>query len=268
MLEIKQPIVFDYASLDSETFLFLQEQEAELDYVLKRTSEEIGSILLRVKGRLPHGQFMPWLASKGFSQSTAWRCMQVAQGKEIKKSFILNDLPVAEIEDPQPFFSPVQHGMGQSTIVTWNTPADIVTDVREMFGEIDLDPASDSKDTPNVPATTIYTEEDDGLSQEWAGKTYMNPPYGREIGGWVEKLIQEYHAGNIDEAIALVPARTDTQWFAPLFNFPLCFISGRVRFSDGDGAAPFPSVLVYMGSRPEDFVRIFRRRGPIMGRMA
>ncbi len=55
--------------------------------------------------------------------------------------------------------------MGQSKVIAWNTPAEIVDEVEEMFGVIDVDPASNSKDNPNVPATTRYTEDDDGLAQ-------------------------------------------------------------------------------------------------------
>lgn len=91
---VEQTTLFDYAVLDTETRVFVQEQETELGGVLKRTSEEIGNILLKVKKRLPHGHYMPWLASRGISQPTAWRCFQAAMGKPIK-SFIMNDLPVA-----------------------------------------------------------------------------------------------------------------------------------------------------------------------------
>ena len=48
------------------------------------------------------------------------------------------------------------------------------------MGEIDLDPCSNSKAQPNVPALNHFTVEDDGLEQKWFGRVYMNPPYGRE----------------------------------------------------------------------------------------
>ncbi len=94
-----QIALFDYATLDTDTRAFVQEQEAELDCVLKRTSEEIGNILIKVKDRLPHGQYMPWLASRSMSQKTAWRCMQAAQGKEIKKSVKMTDLSSIESDE-------------------------------------------------------------------------------------------------------------------------------------------------------------------------
>src|SRR5216683_1375884 len=92
LVAMEQQTLFDYASLDSDTRAYMQELDAELDVVLKRSSEEIGHILLKAKTRLPHGMFQPWHFSKGISQNMAWRCMQVAQGKELKSS-ILDDLP-------------------------------------------------------------------------------------------------------------------------------------------------------------------------------
>lgn len=52
----------------------------------------------------------------------------------------------------------------------------------------------------------------DGLAHSWAGeRCYMNPPYGREIGPWVEKARREAERGAL--VVGLLPARTDTAWF-------------------------------------------------------
>jgi hypothetical protein len=142
----------------------------------------------------------------------------------------------------------------------WYTPSAVVDATLRLLGHIDLDPCSDPDH--GIPATTHYTQKDDGLAQAWAGTVYMNPPYGGVIGGWVEKLIAEYRAGNVTEAVALVPSRTDTRWFAPLYEFSLCFVSGRLKFSGHENSAPFPSVLVYLGERREEFKDIFSDLGP------
>lgn len=265
--ETKEP--FDYLRLDAETLQKLQALEEEIDDYVGTVQGTVGKFLLRAKEILPHGLFIPWAEHKyGISRVTAWRYMQVAQGANYQE-LTASSGSTSNVSSTKHLeaFSPVQHGMGQSKVVAWNTPTEIVGEVEGMFGVIDVDPASNDKESPNVPATTLYTEEDDGLSQLWKGRVFLNPPYGREIGEWIEKLVQEYQEGNIEEAIALVPGRTDTLWFRSLFDYPLCFISGRVRFSDGDGAAPFPSVLVYMGHRIEDFVEGFKHRGPIVKRL-
>lgn len=148
----------------------------------------------------------------------------------------------------------------------WNTPPEVLDAVARVLGGIDLDPCSNSTDTPNVPAERVFTEEDDGLAQVWTGRVYMNPPYGRVIGAWVQKLVDEYEAGNVTEAITLVPARTDTEWFELLVTCPFCLVKGRLKFGDADNSAPFPSAIAYFGPRPERFAHVFRHLGHIVRR--
>lgn len=145
----------------------------------------------------------------------------------------------------------------------WYTPPEIIDRVVKVFGEIDLDPCSNDSSNPNIPASEHFAAADDGLSKTWSGRVYMNPPYGREIVGWIEKLKAEFDAGNTTEAIALVPSRTDTEWFRVLKEFPRCFISGRLNFSGHQNSAPFPSVVVYLGKNLKRFVKAFGDIGDV-----
>lgn len=126
----------------------------------------------------------------------------------------------------------------------WYTPAHVLDRVCQFFGHIDLDPCSNSDDPEqaNVLARYYYTRETDGLSQSWrvpswvddhgeeslAVRVYMNPPYGDEIGAWVDRLVTAYESGEITEAVALLPARVDTAWCARLDSYPVCFVRGRL----------------------------------------
>lgn len=146
------------------------------------------------------------------------------------------------------------------------TPQEIIEAVVAVLGGIDLDPCSNSHENPNVPAATHYTREDNGLAQVWRGVTYMNPPYGREIGAWVDKLVQSYSAGTVPEAIALVPARVDTQWWKTLIDCCtfFCFVEGRLSFGGNDGgSAPFPSAIVYFGQNCGAFYYTFSEIGRV-----
>lgn len=154
-------------------------------------------------------------------------------------------------------------GMRSSTTPEWYTPQHIIDRVLYVFDEIDLDPCSNSKEYPNIPARQHYTQEDNGLSHQWWGRVYMNPPYGDEIGAWVHRLIHAYDMDDVDEAIALLPARTDTAWFQALWGYTLCFIRGRLKFSGSENSAPFPSVVVYFGPNRDDFVSAFSDIGQI-----
>lgn len=146
----------------------------------------------------------------------------------------------------------------------WYTPPHIIERVVEFFDVIDLDPCSNSNAAPNVPAKVVYTKEDDGLVQPWDGRVYMNPPYGDEIGQWVRRMVELYQLRRVEAAIALLPARTDTAWFAELWRYPLCFIRGRLRFSNSPTGAPFPSVIAYLGDDLKGFARWFGDLGHIV----
>lgn len=146
------------------------------------------------------------------------------------------------------------------------TPASIIAATLDCLGVIDLDPCSEGGARPTVPAARHFTQREDGLSQRWAGRVYMNPPYGREIEGWISKLCEEHVTGRVVEAITLVPARTDTEWFERLRGYICCFIRGRLAFTGNDSPAPFPSAVFYLGSEIGKFARCFGALGDLWQR--
>lgn len=162
--------------------------------------------------------------------------------------------------------SKLNQGMYSNVTDQWYTPDKIIDRVLKLFGEIDIDPCS-NPGKPNVPANKHYTEVDNGFDYEWPGKVYLNPPYGNVIGNWVHRLIHQYDMDITTEAIALLPARTDTDWFEPLFNYPICFIHGRLIFKGGLNSAPFPSVVVYFGTNIKAFKMHFSDLGTIVKRL-
>ncbi len=148
------------------------------------------------------------------------------------------------------------------------TPTKILEPIVAFMGAIDLDPCANPGKT--VPATTHYTKEDDGLSQEWHGKVFVNPPYGDAISAWIDKAIEEFMDGRAEEIVLLLPARTDTQWFAKLRDCPICFVRGRITFVGNDSPAPFPSCLVLMteeASRESIFAATMESLGDTWQRM-
>jgi hypothetical protein len=166
--------------------------------------------------------------------------------------------PAQVVDMPRPR---VNAGLFTSATPEWYTPQHIIARVVKVFGEIDLDPCSNSREAPNVPALNHYTAADDGLAREWFGRVYMNPPYGDEIPQWVDRLVQAYEGEEINAAIALVPGRIDTNWFRPLWAYAICAVYGRLRFSGAENSAPFPSVIVYMGPDVELFKEAFEDIG-------
>ena len=108
--------------------------------------------------------------------------------------------------------------MGSSASDEWYTPPHIFDMAAATLGEVDLDPCWHPASP--VRASTTYTAADDGLARPWAGRVWLNPPYGREVGTWIGKLVEEYDAGRVTEALALIPARVDTEWFRLLRSVP------------------------------------------------
>lgn len=88
---------------------------------------------------------------------------------------------------------------------------------------------------------------EDGLSQTWNDETvFMNPPYGRMIGKWVEKAYNEHKENNIT-VVCLIPARIDTTyWHKFIFGkaTEIRYIKGRLKFGESKNGAPFPSAIV------------------------
>lgn len=148
------------------------------------------------------------------------------------------------------------------------TPPSFLIRVYEFFGgTVDLDPCSNSLESPTVLANAHYTQALDGLSLPWFGKVFVNPPYGRTLMTWTEKLCSEYEQGNISEAIYLVPSRTDTKWTRRLSAYARCYLDSRLKFTSREGipqdSAPFPSAVFYLGNRLSDFESYWQSQGEV-----
>lgn len=134
----------------------------------------------------------------------------------------------------------------------WLTPPDLLA----HLGSFDLDPCAPIN-PPWQTAARTFTTLDNGLQQEWAGRVWMNPPYGLEAALWLEKLAAH---GN---GMALIFARTETKMF---FDHvwakadALLFLRGRLYFHhvNGDRAAAnsgAPSVLIAYGAENVECLR-------------
>ncbi len=128
----------------------------------------------------------------------------------------------------------------------WSTPEWLFLELNSLYN-FTLDACAD---TTNYKVKKYFSKKDNGLAQSWANNTtWVNPPYGREISDWVSKASQTVMFSSIagDEVVMLLPARTDTKWMQEyVFKHArnVCFISGRLKFSNSKTSAPFPSMIV------------------------
>jgi phage N-6-adenine-methyltransferase len=150
------------------------------------------------------------------------------------------------------------------------TPPEYIDAAREILGEFDLDPATCAMAQETVRANEFFTAETDGLSQEWHGKVWMNPPYHRELApAFISKLIEEKEAGRVSEAVVLTNNSTDTAWFQQLapVSSAICFTKGRINFTVPNGPPVMPTqgqAFFYLGDNPQAFAERFAEFGLIV----
>lgn len=107
----------------------------------------------------------------------------------------------------------------------WLTPRFIL----DALGRFDLDPCG----APGwQTADRIICLPDDGLTAEWQGRVWCNPPFGNHTGAWLKRMAEH------NNGIALAFARTDTLMFAEQV-WPhasgVLFLTGRPHFHEADG---------------------------------
>lgn len=139
----------------------------------------------------------------------------------------------------------INNGLFTSNTDLWSTPQDFFYELDKEF-HFNLDVCALPE---NAKCESFFTPQDDGLSKEWTGVCWMNPPYGRGIGRWVQKAYESSLRGAT--VVCLVPARTDTYWW---HNYcmkadEIRFVKGRLKFGGSKWNAPFPNaIVIFKGS--------------------
>lgn len=141
------------------------------------------------------------------------------------------------------------HQSARAVTVEWLTPPNIL----KALGSFDLDPCAPIV-RPWPMAAHHFTKIDDGLSKEWFGRVWCNPPFGREAVRWLRRMVSH------NNGVALIPARTETAMFYECVwgkASAICFVKGRPHFHFPNGdRAPFnsgaPICLVAYGSANAD----------------
>ena len=161
------------------------------------------------------------------------------------------------------------------------TPPKILDPVRSYFpdGQIPLDPATQPNNPtgarafasgPNVSGDSLG----DGLMIPWHphGGVFVNPPYGKGMKHWCEKIHDETVAGTTILALLPCGARFSTRyWQDHVLNPGLdvtLFVRGRVSFLRPDGSVakqnPYDSQLLGYNIDTERFVECFEHLGKVV----
>ena len=135
----------------------------------------------------------------------------------------------------------MNEGMYSSNTDNWGTPQWLFDELdKEWHFDVDVCASSENAKCPRY-----FSKEENGLAQDWSrfNNCWMNPPYGRQIGIWIEKAYNESQKGT--NVVCLLPSRTDTKWFHEYcLKGEIKFLKGRLKFNDGKTPAPFPSMIV------------------------
>jgi len=128
----------------------------------------------------------------------------------------------------------------------WITPPDVIA----RLGHFDLDPCGAPG---SLTADRLYLLEngDDGLRDPWFGRIYLNPPYGRTMRVWVEKLVAH------GRGTALIPVATGTKLWQEVVLLEASAVllyRHRIKFirrdgKDDDMVSPQASAIVAFGNR-------------------
>ena len=102
-----------------------------------------------------------------------------------------------------------------------------------------LDPCTNSKRRPNIPAEKTYDKADDGLKQEnsWKGfHVILNPSYESSVQWrFINRAINEVEWGFCPGILLVCRNSTDTSYFQRLLPFPRVFLRrDAVMFKDYD----------------------------------
>ena len=153
--------------------------------------------------------------------SRKWTVRQIAEACETNRQTVsIFVRAVSRYRDKRrpPFWRAYQEVVGKTTAERilasneneWYTPAKYIEAARQVLGAIDLDPASCKRANKTVKAKRIYTAKDDSLHQPWTGRVWLNPPYGRLAGEFIQRLVLEYEGAVADTWFTVVDAEEPT----------------------------------------------------------
>jgi len=169
-----------------------------------------------------------------------------------------------------------QQAILQSRGDEWFTPPDLIERARSVMGGFDLDPASNHIANRTVRAGTFYTKALNGLNVAlpWHGRVWLNPPYGvgpESAGAFVERLIREWQAGTVTEAITCLNLNSmSSEWFQPLYDDANAHVvlRGRPSFIPPSGIASSAptkgTVLSYFGPNANRFAEAYGSIGTVL----
>lgn len=114
----------------------------------------------------------------------------------------------------------------------WYTPPPLTEPAREAMGGFDLDPASCSAANAHIQAAAFFDAHQDGLSQPWEGRVFLNPP--NPPRPWWDRLVHFHRERAVPEALfiaySIEQLQQSQRWEASMLAFPVCIPDRRIAY--------------------------------------
>jgi hypothetical protein len=122
--------------------------------------------------------------------------------------------------------------------------------ISNSIGGFDLDPAAGCEPTPI--AENRYTPEDDGLTSEWFGNVWLNPPFSEKTP-WYKRLVAQYNSDNVNRAVAIATVDPSASWFHNWFSTAdvICYHEDRNLYLDNGDSPTFSTQIGVWNSTEE-----------------
>lgn len=237
---------------------------AQLGRMLKETPRNTGAAGMDLRAVPKENRpkaYEPTLAEMGLDKKTSKLAQDIAALPEEKLEAVKSGLIALSNVNKNVH---VSNNSGENE---WYTPVQYITAAKKVMGVIDIDPASSELANKTVQAKKFYTAQDNGLTKEWRGKLWMNPPYSSDLIGKFVAKYSEHIGREVTEGIILVNNATETAWFQQLVSVSsaIVFPNSRIKFIDKFGnpsGAPLQGqAFIYSGGQVEFFLEVFRAFG-------
>lgn len=118
--------------------------------------------------------------------------------------------------------------------VDWKTPGDLFSALNEEFG-FTVDVCAQQW---NAQCERYFSPDTDGLSQQWVGVCWCNPPFDKTRAQWLRKAWQSAQTGATVVVLMPFTIFADTLWWHSygLRSSEIRFIRQRPTFVDSNGA--------------------------------
>ena len=121
----------------------------------------------------------------------------------------------------------------------YGTPKGLFDQLNNIFNFV-LDPCASEE--RSLGTERNLTKINNGLKYEWACNTYINPPFGKGVREWIDKMQIESNKNPDFVYVMLLPSRTEVRYFqdlimwkyrksdTDLLNSCIYFLKGRLKF--------------------------------------